>query len=342
MSRRTFAILFFAFIVSFPLFGDDAFTITPTAGPSAGGTEVVVTGPFGSWPYVILFGGVPATNLHRLSDNSFAATTPPHLPGVSELVVFEYDIGLSTDQTFTFTGGVPSSFERLLLPIFVPPVNGQFGSRFVTDFSAFMHNGESNAQIFGLAENCACTPRPLIDYPYSLYPSAPRVDESRLTLNGTPGRFIYVPANDVSKLAMNLRVHDTSRATANFGTEIPVVRARQFINGYQPMTLLNVPTDPKFRNTLRIYSTTAWTSGVRIEGAGFAPIETNVTLTPGADIFTPATATFTNFPSNVGPVTVTIQTPIPPITPVAAPDVWAFVSVTNNETQLITTITPQP
>ena len=41
---------------------------------------------------------------------------------------------------------------------------------------------------------------------------------------------MYVDDSQVDLLTMNLRVHDVSRADLNFGTEMPIVRERDFIN----------------------------------------------------------------------------------------------------------------
>ena len=67
-----------------------------------------------------------------------------------------------------------------------------------------------------------------------------------------------------------------------------------------------------------------------------------VQLQPGKNIFEPAYAQFTDFPVPVDPrSTSTIQVTIEqPQDIIAGPPMWAFITVTNNETQQITTITP--
>jgi hypothetical protein len=81
---------------------------------------------------------------------------------------------------------------------------------------------------------------------------------------------------------------------------------------------------------------------VNIQPATGTPLNYSLDLAEGKSVFEPAFASFTNFPANIGPVTVTIGIPVPPILPPEPPRIWAFDSVTNNDTQLITTITPQP
>jgi hypothetical protein len=55
--------------------------------------------------------------------------------------------------------------------------------------------------------------------------------------------------------------------------------------------------------------------------------------------FDPAYAQFSDFPSNVGEISVVLTPPAPGEAGFATP-YWAFLSVTNNDTQFITTIRP--
>jgi hypothetical protein len=67
-----------------------------------------------------------------------------------------------------------------------------------------------------------------------------------------------------------------------------------------------------------------------------------MSLTGSSDPFEPAYASFADFPVDAGTVRVTITVdPIITLLPVEVP-IWAFITVTNNDTQAITTITPQP
>jgi hypothetical protein len=114
--------------------------------------------------------------------------------------------------------------------------------------------------------------------------------------------------------------------------EIPVVHREDFREGQ--VSLLNVPVDPRFRNTLRIYSLSR--SAVLIDlRFGNGPTQ-QLYLQPGESWFEPATLTFTDFPlRGNGPATTRVVIDAPPGVPI-----WAFITVTNNDTQQITTITP--
>lgn len=330
MRRYGFAILCVATLLTLPLFAQD-YTITPASGPASGGTEVTIKGSFPAPGYGVLFGGAGALT-NRVDATTLVAITPKHLPGPVDVDIVSLNgTFLATRLTFTYVGDVPTELERVLLPIFIPATRGQFNSEFITRFSAYLQRGES-ATLNGLQFGCAfiCPPIPLPDLPVQLTKQGPEIDSTDVKLNGNPGRFVYIAKTEIDNVAMHLRVYDRSRSSQNFGTELPIVRANNFAND---IMLLDVPTDPRFRNALRIYAAAPARVVIRIESDRIATVETALDLNAGSNIFEPAIATFTNFPTNVGTVRVRISQP--------TTSIWAFIAVTNNDTQMITTITPQ-
>lgn len=227
---------------------------------------------------------------------------------------------------------LPLFAERILLPVWTPPVHGAFGSEFRTDLRIY-NDGSKAVDIQGLAAYCAvCLAPPLL---YHLAPGE-ELEPGEVQPTGTPGRFLRIADEDVDALSMNLRAYDVSRNATNFGTEIPIVRERDFrINR---IVLVGVPTDARFRNTLRIY--TAFPIPVSVQVGNAPPVK--LQLTSDEPLFNPAYAIFTGFPTGTAPVRVTIE--VEPdfvsLLPIEVP-VWAFITVTNNDTQTITTITPQ-
>ena len=224
--------------------------------------------------------------------------------------------------------------ERILLPIFTPPVFGAFGSQFHTDLR-IMNNADHSIVIEGLEGGCTVV-CPIFPPPFELG-AGQEAEPQDFVLTGRPGRFISVPEEDVAALSMNLRVHDVSRSALNFGTEIPIVRERDFILNH--ITLVGVPTDPRFRNTLRVYS--PFPTPLFVTVGDRPPVE--IHLNGSGDLFDPAYAMFTDFPVNAGTVRVTVEVDpsIVTLLPIEV-QMWAFITVTNNDTQAITTITPQP
>lgn len=223
--------------------------------------------------------------------------------------------------------------ERILLPVFTPPVFGSFGSEFHTDLR-IMNNTGGTVTIEGLQGNCVVV-CPIPSQSFELG-SGQEAEPNDFVLSGNPGRFIFVNEMDIDSLSMNLRVHDVSRSALNFGTEMPIVREREF--KLNRITLLGVPTDARFRNTLRVYSTDP--TALLVTVGNRAPVAMGTAR--GSDPFEPAYASFGDFPVDAGTVRVTITVdPIVTLLPVEIP-IWAFMTVTNNDTQAITTITPQP
>ncbi|MGK2857692.1 MAG: hypothetical protein ACSLFQ_10850 [Thermoanaerobaculia bacterium] len=153
-----------------------------------------------------------------------------------------------------------------------------------------------------------------------------------------------------------------SRATLTWGTEIPVVRESAF--RLTPVDLLDVPTADEFRQTVRVFSLQLVESRATIrvysepepnyDTVEPAPLPTllgelEVVLVPtpldsGADQSFPIQPAFARvdylaaalpqIKSNER-VRVTLQSATPGV------PIWGFVTVTNNETQHVTTITPQ-
>ena len=308
------------------------YTISPSSGPAAGGTTVTIRGQFGTWPYFVVFDGVDAQSTTRIDENTLQAVTPAHQPGIARVLIFEYDIYIDPGLTFEFTG--EASREQYLLPVFIEPVQGAYGSEFRTELQGLNTSADPNKEIaiWGLETPCRTTP-PVCNWlvePMVFLPPVPvggGLSDFYLYRTGSPGRFIEVPHDQKDDLSLTLRVYDTSRSAENFGTEIPIVRRSEFRRN--AFALSGVPLDPRFRNTLRLYATGATTVQVKI---GTAVHE--LPLPAGQHVFDPAYAQWTAFPTGTGTTNVII-------TPEAnGPAVWGFISVTNNETQHITTITP--
>jgi len=164
-----------------------------------------------------------------------------------------------------------------------------------------------------------------------------------------------------SNVAVNVRVQDVSRQSQTWGTEIPVVREAQFRRGR--FSLLDVPLSIGFRQMLRIYDPDATPSGQVIVRfyrvvpsvdttydpmnpptkdilVGERSIGLNTEARPGTPLFNLGYAELPNLadlPEVQGTARIRIE--VEPVAPTQR--AWAFVSVTNNETQHVTTVIPQ-
>ena len=240
---------------------------------------------------------------------------------------------------FAAPGGAVE-FERVLLPIILnSEVPGAFGSRWTSDFLVRNDNDETVIVTPGLSPcpiECATgvvsphvsfRPEVSLRFPY-------------------PGAFLFVSRPGNARVSFNLRVLDLSRQALAWGTEIPVVREKDVRT--DAITLLNVPTDSRFRTMLRVYDFDGAADDqvrVRIYAANDQAVlaDSIVTLRSpsGLPEAIPGYAQIGNltdtYPQLLSADRLRIE--ITPVTPGVR--FWAFVSVTNNDTQHVTTITPQ-
>ena len=321
-------------------------SVTPNSSTVNGGIHITIKGdgfatcPICSPPVppVVTFELTPSSSVRLVDLQTLDVVVPPHLPGTFDVHVLQFDGTATARGAFTFTGEVSDAFETILIPIYSPAIHGAFGSEFHTIARAATA-GQGFVPVYGIDTTCSLADPP--HYPTQPYPV---VGEFQLPTECSqwPGRLLYVPKSSASLITFNDRVLDVSRSAQSNGTEIPIVRSSRFTSSR--ITLPGVPIDGRFRNTLRVYAMDPMT--VQISEGGQAP-RLRV-LQPGRTMFEPAYVTFTDFPipvdpGNEGTLTVTIDPPQP--TPIGIPAgrpplIWAFITVTNNVTQEITTITP--
>ena len=142
-------------------------------------------------------------------------------------------------------------FEQVLVPFDTAVFPGQFGALWSAELWV-RNDGEQPVNLF--PEKCSfigleapCTTR--IDIPAR---STTLVDVLKRASPSMPGIFLYVPQDRVADLQFNLRIQDLSKLSQSAGTEIQVVRQRDYRTGRT--NLLNVPLREGFRPTLRVYS----------------------------------------------------------------------------------------
>lgn len=327
-------------------------SITPNAGPVAGGTTVIIKGSgfndmciVCSPPFAdpeVYFHETRAKSVKLVDGNTLEVVTPPHLPATVTVRVQQFDGSQPAGfaNGFTFTGDPSSGFDPILFPIFLPPVKGAFGSEFHTTARVWNEDLFQEVTLYGVDTTCFRADPPI----YPLYPQLIAPSDLEWTLeprcSTTPGRLFWVPKG-TDTLAANIRVRDVSRQAASHGVQIPAVHRNDFRE--QRVSLLGVPIEPRFRNTLRIYSLTRSEDLINIQIGNELH---QLYLQPGSNVFEPASLTFTDFPlpEDVGGATtvrVVIDAPrgVGGV-PIPGSLLWAFITVTNNETQEITTITP--
>lgn len=164
------------------------------------------------------------------------------------------------------------------------------------------------------------------------------------------GQFIYVSEADEARVQLNARVWDVARETQTAGSEIPIVREREFRSS--TVVLLGIPVAPHYRHTLRVYDFEG-RSGARVAIRLYADDEAvpraSVIRTLG--VASDARATPAQLPVHPGyleldPASLaplggidTLRVEVEPLD--AGLRLWSFVSVTNNETHHVTTFSQQ-
>ena len=258
-----------------------------------------------------------------------------------------------------------SKAERVLFPLWTDsPVDGANGSKWNAD--AMINNpGASGIAIYPIVSIYGRTsgdigPRATCSLTF--------LPDTYLGIgNGTKddiaGRILYVDRAGADQLVYLNRLYDLTRSPA-YAVDIPVVRERDLKSSR--LTLANVPLDPRVRTRLRVYDPFQTAGGevvVRFwaewpvsnigAAASFQPpqllgsisLKLHTTVRPpdeGDLDVEPAYAELPITPdllSNIPPYsTAHFSIDVEPVTPGLR--FWAFVSVTDNESQHVLLITP--
>lgn len=166
------------------------------------------------------------------------------------------------------------------------------------------------------------------------------------------------PGVQGADVSYSLRIFDDSRGTLNFGTQIPVVKVDEFST--ERLQMPDVPAGEPFRMTLRVYGLPGpWTSArVRVFEDSPLPYsvyeqqpapkllaERSVVLAqpqfapPTPQSWAPPPAVvISDLLSGIVTTSSRVRVEVQSVTP--SHPIWAFVTVTNNETQFVTVIAP--
>ena len=289
-------------------------------------------------PYTVKVGGNPASVVRVPDFDHIVIAAPAHDPAPVDVTI-EYGSGTVLHSTAAFDyvaqdgTPAPAFFEPVLFPVtFSGP--GAFGSQWTTDLH--LDNASDDPVVVLLP---AIFVNPACHFILSVSGLPPPHQAVRSTVNTPGGVVAYIPRQTASKLFFGLLVRDLSRRAEALGTEIAVVREKDFFD--HPLELLNVPSDPRFRGTLRI-DDLGIPPGIHLRiqplSGGDALVESVVFPTghdPASVRIDDLTAAYPQL-AGKGPLRITIDPPIP-----GDPSLWAFASVTNNDTQEVTTISRQ-
>lgn len=258
----------------------------------------------------------------------------------------------------TLSSAAPAAAEeytRFLIPVAVRNLPGAFGSQWTSD-TWFQYTGTGEAQM---------TPIPFcfgIQCPDGITLEAgwPPFRFER-TFQGEFAFLAHVDRASAGEMQFVSRIRDVSRSDVSAGTAVPVIREDAMAAG--TLRLLNVPTDARFRNTLRVYALPDVPEAevelryYRLPVFGGTELDYSIVLLrterlrlhesshnafrralgePVLFPFIGQIAGFESFPELASAGAIWIE--VVPITPGLRS--WAMVSITNNETQQVTLVTP--
>ncbi len=243
--------------------------------------------------------------------------------------------------------GNAADWERLLVPITATNIPGDAGSLWKTDIT-MLFRGTEKPEVHPAP--CELSPIPECSFYIKQAPLNVPFDAHETDYVGAiAGQFVWVRHSDAARVHLNARVYDVSRAIETAGAEIPVVREDEFTT--EPIALLNIPISRDYRHTLRIYH------------AEQRPVDVSIRLFANDDPSPRVTTTQTVQPPRYQNFAGTVGLPVHPAyaelplaqlgnlngvervrVEVASTDgtrIWAFVSITNNRTHHVTTVSPQ-
>jgi hypothetical protein len=335
-------------------------SVDPPQGFPAGGTLVTLHGTelstasvncafscnAGTCPSSVLFGTTPA-EVQSVHPNRVVVIAPPHDPATVNVIIRTAGRGEIVKQAaFTYADDAVThvgDYVRYLIPISVHQLHGALGSIWESELTILNTDRRAMTVIAPWCQTAAACQPP--SYP----PQVSVREELEGRSGGGDGSFLYVPRAVREELSMQLRVRDTSRVAEGFGTEVPVVPQEEF---GATQHLIDVPTDDRYRATLRVYGERR-SDFVRVAvftPTGILPIEERlIPLQPAI-----MAGEFMRHPAYVqlDPLTPVVRAAGAQqvIVRVESPilfrgnderAIWALLSITNNDTQQVTTVTPR-
>lgn len=310
-------------------------------------------------PLEVWFGSNRSPKVDRFWDH-LLAVAPPSSQGAGTVDVKVVHREIEAVRPSGFTYDSPEKWEALLFPVYTrSEVAGAHGSRWVTEAQFFNQNDVSLYPFVDYRNgHTSCFPQ------CGEYPETFPADQGRaftLTLphptSDVPPTAIFWVRRDAAPFVTGaLRARDLSRQAESWGTEIPLAREYDF----QPsLVLMGIPVTPRFRQKLRIYAIDREGEvTVKFSGPLGGVSLGEITVTPrwpegarGGSSSTPFAWTGSNglplqpayaevdlnmLGEVAGQPEITVR-----VEGAGGTRIWAFVAITNDETQQITTVSPQ-
>ena len=323
------------------------FSVKPSFGLV--GSEVIIEGvemvgcpdPNVCLPWGVLFGNVASPRVRITERGEIIAVVPAGTGVVDITVINPRNESVKFERAFTYGRGFEGDYDRVLFPVNFAG-RGAFGSDWHTDIY-IANDGPIAVETVPLFWSDPDSPvlPPLL-------PIAPG-DKGRFgEFARDGGAFLHVPRGLESRLSYASHIVDRSRTSTDLGTEVPVVRARDTSD---EIRLIEVPVGELYRARLRVYDfdpvngREVLVTIRRVDNKQLLHsrrlVLSGAEQCPNAPCFASrppfATLDFEQIAElrAAGEIDVTVESTL------EDGRIWAFVSVTNNETQDVTLYTPQ-
>lgn len=325
--------------------------ITPSFDRAAGNRVIKLTGNFpGANAPEVFFGTKRAESFARVGTTEMYAVAPLQT-NVRTVDIIVRGEGYEYVVSSGFTYVSDDEYEAVLIPITTrQAVPGAHGSLWQSEVRLVNRSGLTlvpGIDFFPTADAAPVPPNRVITPAFVM----PRPD-----VDDPPTVLLFVRSELLPSIAFQARTRDLSRSTETWGTEIPVVRARDMKTTF---TLLDVPMRDGFRQMLRLYIP---------EYAGCCGAAV-IFYSPEGEVLGGRSVPMAHPDGSIGGLAqppyvlegsrqlmlqpaygqLDLQT-VPELrghdtiwmfVQTSAQRIWGFVSVTNDATQHVTTITPQ-
>jgi hypothetical protein len=277
--------------------------------------------------------------------NEVVVKVPASLqPGTYDVTIARTNSILRATAAFHLGPPDEAFYERVLFPVFFSGP-GAFGSDWRTDLT--LYNGAPFPWF---------APPPTI-FAAACFPECDMAPQSRASVIASgpslpAGVVEWAPRQSAAVSDFGLRVVDVSRSAQDLGTEVPVVREDDLYD--RTFQLLYIPVDSRYRSTLRLYDLDGpRTFLVRVYAMGVLTpplLERSVPLNAETSLRGGGFAVINDLLAGTPAVAKagTVRVEIVPLKDTGAgrngtgvKSAWGFLSITNNDTQHLTVISPQ-
>ena len=326
--------------------GVDPIRVYPPGGTTAGGTKIELWYDHelnGGYGISVSIDGIPVPPPAAGAEHA-TCVAPPHPPGDVDIALSFIDARGVAVATYVTRAAYryfdpsaapdPFLFQRLLFPVQYEN-GGAVGSRWATDSSI----AATRTRIPGFVEfrepPCSGCPRRIDPAPApEAIPAFTFPIDKR---NSVSGALLYVFRGTEEAMITHSRVRAVGATSHSAGTEVPVVLERDFRSSVQ---LLGIPADPAYRVMLRVWA---------LKDLRFQRISATLHGSKSIDVpleFSRSTVDALPFASAdltslLGRLAAAPLPQLHLLSPDATNGIWAMVSITNNETQEVTIVTPR-